>query len=123
MNLRRTFSILLVSGAMLGALPISVEALRDPTRPPADPTLSRPAENHAAEHWQLSSILISPQRRIAVINGRSLQVGQSLAGARVLSIEADQVVLRQGERTHILRLNSHHLKTPTPVVLEETSHP
>lgn len=123
MNMRRTLLIPALTCAMLGASSTSVVALRDPTRPPADPTISRSAESHTVQHWNLSSILISPQRRIAVINGRSLQVGQSLAGARVLSIEADQVVLRQGDRTHILRLNSQNLKTPTPVVLEETSHP
>lgn len=123
MNLRRTLPILLVAGAMLATLATPVAALRDPTRPPADQALSRTAENHPVQHWHLSSILISPQRRIAVINGHSLQVGQSLDGVRVLSIEVDQVVLRHGDRTHILRLKAQNLKTPTPVVLEETSHP
>jgi hypothetical protein len=57
-----------------------------------------------ADHWQLGSILIGPQRRVAVINGRPLSVGDQIGAAKVMAIEPGQVHLRRGSRTIVLEL-------------------
>ena len=70
-------------------------ALDDPTRPaglraahvPAATTPQRPA-------WRLQSILVSPHRRVAVINGHSVAPGERVGGARVTRIGVDRVYLR-----------------------------
>jgi len=50
----------------------------------------------AAPRWTVSTIMITENRRVAVINGVLASVGTSLpGGARVLAIEPDHVVLSE----------------------------
>jgi hypothetical protein len=75
------------------------EALPDPTRPEiAVPAAAEPEA--AAERLELRAVLIGKGRRIAVINGRALGVGDAFAGVEVLSIEPGRVRVRtpDGER-------------------------
>lgn len=66
----------------------------DPTRP-ALRAVARQAENQSA--FRLSSILVSPARRVVVINGVALEVGDRIDGARVIEINLDSVRLRSPE--------------------------
>ncbi len=95
---------LLLAGGVAGAL-------EDPTRPPGLPP---PAAAAAAPppHYQLTSILIAQQRRIAVVNGRQVQVGDRVDGARVEAIAPDRVTLRKGERPIELSLFLLRVKEP-----------
>jgi MSHA biogenesis protein MshK len=73
--------------------------LPDPTRP----ELALPASSErgpAAAGFELRAVLIGSARRVAVINGRPVEVGDWIEGAEVLSIEAGRVRLRtpEGER-------------------------
>ena len=56
----------------------------------------------------LNRILISSNRKIAIINGQQLHEGQSIKGigAQVKKIDADAVVLQQGEKVWQLPLNT-----------------
>jgi MSHA biogenesis protein MshK len=63
-------------------------ALVDPTQPS-----SYRAPAASVSHFKLSSILVSGQRKVAVINGRALSVGESVGEARVVKIEKQQVLL------------------------------
>ncbi|HEX7061733.1 MAG TPA: hypothetical protein VF200_07160 [Woeseiaceae bacterium] len=67
---------------------------RDPMRPYAPPAAAASASEPVRYH--LSSVLISSQRRVAVINGRVCRVGDRVAGAEVLAIEHERVRLRVG---------------------------
>lgn len=84
--------------------------LRDPTEPPA---ALRTAEAIAAgaevpasasSAPQLQSVLISEKRRVAVIDGVTLRIGQRHRGAVVSAIEPTRVVLLRGKTKEILRL-------------------
>ena len=69
-----------------------VAQFEDPTLPPdmANVIVEKEDESRA---WKLSSILVSPQRNVAIINGHSVQVGDTLDGATVRSIKETVVTL------------------------------
>lgn len=83
--------------------------LRDPTEPPAALRQAAAAEGITAtvpveSSPRLQSVLISQQRRVAVIDGETVRVGQRHRGAVVASIAPTQVVLRRGSVREVLRL-------------------
>jgi MSHA biogenesis protein MshK len=71
---------------------LAAEPLRDPTRP------YTPAERarESTPRFVVNAIIVSPERRVAILNGRRLTVGDSLDGATVIAIEKDQLVLEIG---------------------------
>lgn len=86
--------------------------LRDPTEPP--PAL-RPAQaaggagqaglpSAAPAGPRLQSVLLSPKRQLAVIDGQTLRVGQKYRGAVLASIKPTEVVLVRGTAREILKL-------------------
>lgn len=84
---------------------VYAEPLKDPTRPAnyQQKSGSR-VGTKAAPRWVLSSTLISPTRRLATINGKTLAVGGQIGNARVLSIEAAKVSLKDGSKEIVLQL-------------------
>ncbi len=100
-SLRRTDAgsatlALLLLGALLCPAPAAGESLPDPTRPSSPEVREQERTRTQQERepsWQLSSVIYSPQRRVAVINGEVKKVGDSVAGAKVTSIRPDSVVL------------------------------
>lgn len=83
-------------GLLIGLVSMPVQAqLQDPTRP-ADfvATVSAGEAEGGETGWELTSILVSPQRRVAIINGKAVRVGELLAGAKVLNITLSGVALR-----------------------------
>lgn len=101
-----------VAGCILaGLLSVTAQAqLRDPTEPPA--ALRQASEGTAGADVaarvdtapQLQSVLISRKRRVAVIDGETVRVGQRHRGALVASIAPTQVVLQRGSAREVLRL-------------------
>lgn len=81
----------------------TAQALTDPTRPPniTAETVGSAASDGAAI---LQSILISSQRREAIINGKTVRVGDKVGNARVASITETDVVLRDGKNSQVLKL-------------------
>lgn len=85
--------------ALACATAVHAAPFADPTRPPvvAD-------DGNAMASTQgprLESVLIAPDRRIAVISGQQVVVGARVGGSEVLRITESEVVLRgpQGEQT------------------------
>ncbi len=106
----------LASTALLLAFPmlLSAEELRDPTRPPDAPLEESGrigTSSYAAGPLYLSAILISPERRLATINGQRVRTGEQVGSALVLEITPVGVrVELDGE---ILNLHlAPRLKTP-----------
>lgn len=107
---------------MLGCLAMlagpAFSQVADPTEPPAivRRAMERPGATAGAEPEpvvagpRLQSVLISSKRRIAVIDGETVRVGQRHRGAVVASIEPTRVVLMRGKSREILKLY------PTPPV-------
>ncbi len=99
---------MMVLGAVLITFPCwggdVAGGLEDPTQP----------YNTGATRWSattvkkkrapltLQSIVISPERRYAMINGKRVAIGETIDGGQVLNILPYEVVVRRGTRTESL---------------------
>ncbi|HEX8480050.1 MAG TPA: hypothetical protein VF663_17010 [Telluria sp.] len=96
----------ILTGALLAGA-ASGQAVPDPTRPPAQ--MLRPTASAQANATpQLQSILVGRAaggRRVAVIDGNTVRVGDFVGGARIVGMTPAQVVLARGARREILTLN------------------
>jgi len=71
-----------------------VVALDDPTQPPNYiQVAARPGVEQGQPRWRLQSTLTGSERNVAVINGQRLLVGQTVDGAKIISIEPGRVVV------------------------------
>ncbi|NBB93399.1 MAG: hypothetical protein GVY32_09565, partial [Gammaproteobacteria bacterium] len=81
----RTISILLLLA--LAGPALAREDVRDPTRPPTPAEVAawfgNGAEQRERAPFRLQSILLAPERRIAIIDGQRLRVGDRLDNAEV----------------------------------------
>lgn len=71
------------------------------------------AEAKRTADWCYAAVLLSAKRKVAVINGHALKVGEVLEGYRLVSIKTDQVVLRGKGRELILHRTGTGLKKNT----------
>jgi hypothetical protein len=77
----------------------------DPTRPPRELELPGDSASAAAAGApRLESVLIAPDRRIAVINGTQYTEGGAFGEVRVLRITESEVVIHRGGREEVLKL-------------------
>lgn len=93
--------VLLITAAAVQA----EERLRDPTRPLSYSVATGPKEQALV----LNSILISSERKLAIINGQTLREEDVIAGSggvRIKRISANEVQLQQGGRQWELSLNT-----------------
>ena len=84
--------------------------VRDPTAPLGHSALGTAV---GGEQFALNSILISPRRKLVIINGSTLHEGQVVPGSaevKVQKILAQSVVLQQADKTWVLRLSPSILK-------------
>lgn len=101
---------LLVAALLLASWAAVAEELPDPTRPAVDlgggnggagaeteTPAQRPKEG-------LQTIIIAPGHRIAVINGQTVPLGGSYAGAKLIEIREDSVVLQGAQGTKVMEL-------------------
>ena len=115
MRLARTLCCLLTGFAAVQAS-AAVAAppgggLRDPTRPPFGAAKAGGEEGQPAGP-QLQSVLISPARKMAVINGRAVPLGGKFRGATLTRITESGVELRRGNRVEVLKLFPRVEKKP-----------
>jgi MSHA biogenesis protein MshK len=92
----------------------------DPTQPtPLDrPAANAPSGDGAAPRsdsarWHLSSTLVAGNRRVAVINGRSVALGARIDGARLLAVDAGGALIEHEGRRIQLQLPPPAGKTIT----------
>lgn len=85
--------LMLLCGFSSGAF--GQEALRDPTRPYA--VKQRLAV--AVSSFKVNAIIVSADRRVAIVNGQRVVAGGSVNGATVIAIEKDHLILeKDGKR-------------------------
>jgi len=77
--------------------------LADPTRPPGAGADSV-AEAAAPDATRLQSVLISPTRRIAVIDGKAVALGGRIGDATLETVTESAAVLRYADRRETLWL-------------------
>jgi MSHA biogenesis protein MshK len=87
------------------------QTLTDPTRPPVSTVGKGAKKAQGPSKWRLSSTIIGPQRRVAVINDQAVQVGARIDGAELLAVEPGSAVLLRGGRKIHLKLNARTVKT------------
>lgn len=91
----------------------TVAQTQDPTRPLSGiPAAGGHKIVHESQGVQLSSILYSENRRVAVINGQALSENQKGEGMNfiVKKIAKDYVVISQNKKLITLKLNVHDVK-------------
>lgn len=85
--------------------------LDDPTRPPGHRLVLPGGKNAAVKnHFILSSVRISSTRHSAIINNRSVEVGDTVNGARVIAIYLSAVKLKKRDRVFTVKLVSQVVK-------------
>jgi MSHA biogenesis protein MshK len=98
------FAGLLLCAASLGAVQAALgQSLADPTRPP-NVTAGRDNEELEPPANQVQSVLIARGRRIAIVNGTTVRVGDKLGDAVVKSISEAGVVLQYSDHAETLKL-------------------
>lgn len=65
--------------------------MRDPTRPPMQ---SIGVDKYGLK---VNSILYSPKRKFAVVNGKNVSVGDIVSSFKVMKIEKDKVIFQGSE--------------------------
>ena len=91
------------------APPALAQPLADPTRPP---DFTAPGTATAPSGPRLHSVLISPGRRLAVVDGETVAVGGKVGDATVVQISETEVVLKRGDETERLTMFSGIEKRP-----------
>jgi len=89
---------LLISASSLS---FADEILRDPTRPYA---ASVPGAT-ASARFMVNAIIVSADRRVAIVNGRRVGVGASVHDATIVAIEKDHLILERNGKRIVARLS------------------
>ncbi len=106
---RRRVSLVGLSCAAACCMAVAAQGqLADPTRPPA----YQARDGQAQRPWDLTSTLVSPRRRVAVINGRVVREGGRIDGMTVVKISAGQVILKGPGGEQAVPLVQHTVKAP-----------
>lgn len=83
----------------------AAEIFNDPTRPaPAYLTTTTRASEAGVEPLILQSILLSPQRKAAIINGHTVAIGGSIQGYQLQSLGSRSATLRNAKGMITLQL-------------------
>lgn len=82
---------------------------RDPTRP-SNYTEVDGDNISQTESYNLQSIMINETRRVALINGRYVKVGDEVGNAKVVAIEKNKVVLSVSGQTKIIKLFDSNIR-------------
>jgi len=97
------FALLIVLAGAIGSASASAQITTDPTRPPAG--LAAEAPKGAVGGNQLQSVVISPTRKAAIINGVVVELGGKYGDAVLTKVAEDEVVLGSGSSRQVLRLH------------------
>ena len=83
---------------------VSAEELRDPTRPHTYDRVERTVDG--VPSFTINAIFVSDDRRIAIVNGERVRVGDTVSGATVVSIQKEQVTLSVSGQKFTARLKT-----------------
>lgn len=91
----------LLAVPVLLSTPAVADDMSDPMRPPASGSATQ--RTTTQPRWTVTGILISPERKLAMINDRLLGIGEKVDGARIRNIYGNGVELDIDGRSVILR--------------------
>jgi MSHA biogenesis protein MshK len=116
----RKFPVFFMCTMIAAMQSLYAEELPDPTRPPAllgSAQLAAPVTAGPV----LQSVLISPQRRAAIISGQAVKAGGKYGEYFVFKITESEVVLRRGKEIQTLKLFPDFVKL-TGVAQAKSAH-
>lgn len=96
---------ILIVGA-LACTVVQAAPFADPTQPPGALQGGVEPANGVPEGPRLQSVLIAPNRKIAVIGGQTVPLGGMYGDSRVIRISEGEVVLQSGQERTTLKLLS-----------------
>lgn len=97
------------------AAPAVAQDIGDPTRPtPLRATAPVETVARPQQQWHLQSTLVAAQRRVAIINGRSVREGEMIDGARLVEVRAGGVRLERGGESFELTLRAEAVQRLPP---------
>ena len=109
-NMAYRYSLLIASLMLLSFNCSAAAQLVDPTMPAGykkpSSTVSSQQLSPTQYEWTLNTTIISPVRKLAIINGKKLSIGEEINGAILMSIEHQQVKLSY--ENEIITLRLHH---------------
>ncbi len=97
-------SAAVAAAAIAGIAPANSQGLPDPMRPAnvlATPTGTGEA---GPGELRLQSILLAPGRKLAVINGQNVRLGEKYGDAVLVKLTAGEAVLKTGDQLQTLKL-------------------
>lgn len=112
---RGNFNWMVVIMMIVGAEFSVAAELKDPTRPPNASRIATdmPAVvSKAAAAYRLSMTKTGGKTDIAVINGKSLKVGETIDGAKISAIRTGEVDLMIGVQKHLIKMQRSVVKKP-----------
>ncbi|MGZ3253638.1 MAG: MSHA biogenesis protein MshK [Burkholderiaceae bacterium] len=89
---------------LMGVTLACAEQFADPTRPPDTMGSGQTANPNVESAPVLQSVLISPHRRLAIINGKAVKLGEKFGKSKLVSITETEVVLQSGKDLQTLKL-------------------
>lgn len=106
MATKRGFSRYFWVFASLCAAPLAVlaQTLTDPTKPPAEISATPDGQAAAPKDSGLQSIIISPTRRAAIINGQTVELGAKHGETKLVEVSESGVVLQGAQGRQVLAL-------------------
>lgn len=90
--------------ALLLPVCASAESLPDPTQPPAGIMAPPVADTEEEQPAGLQSIIISRNRRAAIIGGETVELGGKYGDARLIEVNEGSVVLKGTQGRQVLTL-------------------
>jgi len=104
-KLNKSLKMQAFCSVLILAVDSQAQPLSDPTRPPTSVGGAQDqSAGKGASSLELQSVLISPGRRVATINGQTVKLGEKIGESRVVKIAEDQVVIRSGQDIKVLKL-------------------
>lgn len=99
---------------LAGASTVAQEPpLHDPMQPFEYLPTPGAVERAGPQPLELTAVLVSSQRRVAVINGAIHREGDWIAGAQITRIEPQVVHLRRGSEDFVVRLKTRRAGSQT----------
>ena len=98
----RHFAFVPLAAAVLGVQAFAADIASDPMRPD---TL-RAVSATAPARLRVNAIIVSDERRIAIVNGRRVGIGDSIGTATVVAISKAEILVDVDGSQLTLRVNS-----------------
>ena len=108
-------AVVLMQKAVAADSDLFMEELVDPTAPLSGSRVA-PTQNLASmfsliSSYRVSSILVRPNTKVAVINSRQVREGEMIGNAEVVRIEKDAVTLQVAGEERVLSLYNRSIKS------------